>query len=233
MWKWIILLHELHFFQEIWMHIYYSVVGKDYDMIWGISKHTWIQKQQNRYNIQHNITIQKYNLVSIATEWISYRIALTGDMSPYQYCVSIWVKIQRAENQIQSIEGCGITNSGPPMAPQAEFKLIELKHIDQGCQTESPGDCSVCRFLWFPFNQLSIKALKTKRVDSLANQCLNWTMGAEDIPKTSRHSGPQGLKSDTGDIDSNMASCYINSWSITLFSKKVASKYYCNTWLMC
>ena len=40
--------------------------------------------------------------------------------------------------------------------------------LGQGCQTESPGGRSVCRFLWFPFNQLSIKALRAKRLDSLA-----------------------------------------------------------------
>ena len=35
--------------------------------------------------------------------------------------------------------------------------------IDQGCQTQFPGGHSVYRFLWFPFNQLSIKAcLHTK-----------------------------------------------------------------------
>ena len=42
--------------------------------------------------------------------------------------------------------------------------------LEQGCETEFPGGHSVCRFLWFPFNRLSIKALRTRHVDSLANQ---------------------------------------------------------------
>ena len=32
----------------------------------------------------------------------------------------------------------------------------------QGCQTEFPGGRSVCRFLWFPCNNVPIKALRTR-----------------------------------------------------------------------
>ena len=45
--------------------------------------------------------------------------------------------------------------------------------IEQGCQTQFPGGHSVCRFLWFPFNQLSIKAWIPRCVYSLANQLLD------------------------------------------------------------
>ena len=69
--------------------------------------------------------------------------------------------------------------------------------LEQGCETEFPGGQSFCRFLWFPFNQRSIKALRTRRVESLANQWLKWPRGAEHLPKTSRRFGPQGLEFDT------------------------------------
>ena len=64
--------------------------------------------------------------------------------------------------------------------------------LDQGCQTKIPGGCSVCRFLWFPFNWLSIKALRTRCVDSVANQLLACT-----TLKTSRHCTQLGLEFDT------------------------------------
>ena len=63
--------------------------------------------------------------------------------------------------------------------------------LHQGCQTESQEGQV---FLWFPFNQLSIKACRPRCVHSLANQWLDWTKGAENNPKTSRHSGPPGLE---------------------------------------
>ena len=69
--------------------------------------------------------------------------------------------------------------------------------LEQGCQTQFPGGRSVCRFLWFPFNQLSIKACKPRCVYSLANQLLDFTKGVENNPKTSRHSGPPGQEFDT------------------------------------
>ena len=53
------------------------------------------------------------------------------------------------------------------------------ENLNQGCQTRFPGGRSVCWFLWFPFNQLSIKARGPRRVHSLANQLLEWTKGAE------------------------------------------------------
>ena len=73
----------------------------------------------------------------------------------------------------------------------------DVNPLRQGCQTQFPGGRSVCRFLWFPFNQLSIKACIPRCVYSLANQLLEWTKGAENNPKTSRHSGPPGLEFDT------------------------------------
>ena len=73
--------------------------------------------------------------------------------------------------------------------------------LDQRCQTESQEGRSVCRFLWFPFNQLSIKACRPRCVHSLANQWLEWTKGAENNQKTSRHSGPPGLEFDTCGLD--------------------------------
>ena len=80
----------------------------------------------------------------------------------------------------------------------AAFDIIDhLILLDQGCQTQFPGGRSVCRFLWFPFNQLSSKACIPRCVYSLANQLLDWTKGAENNPKTSRHSGPPGLEFDT------------------------------------
>ena len=80
-------------------------------------------------------------------------------------------------------ENCWTQDSGEP--------------LQQGCQTESPEGHSVCRFLWFPFNQLSIKACIPRCVASLANQWLERTKGAENNQKTSRHSGPPGLEFDT------------------------------------
>ena len=69
--------------------------------------------------------------------------------------------------------------------------------LEQGCQTKFPGGRSVCRFLCFPFNQLSIKACIPRCVYSLTNQLLEFTKGAKNNPKTSRHSGPPGLEFDT------------------------------------
>ena len=76
------------------------------------------------------------------------------------------------------------------MISNREFSFLRIR---LACQTRLPGGCSVCRFLWFPFNQLSIKDGIPRCVYSLANQLLEWTKGAENNQKTSRHSGPPGL----------------------------------------
>ena len=86
--------------------------------------------------------------------------------------------------------------------------LTELRKLKNAILYSRPGVSnwiprgpSVCRFLWFPFNQLSIKACRPRCVHSLANQWLEWTKGAENNQKTSRHSGPPGLEFDTCALD--------------------------------
>ena len=102
--------------------------------------------------------------------------------------------------------------------------FYEFQHtLEQGCQTQFPGGCSVCRFLWFPFNQLSIKACIPRCVYSLANQLLEWTKGAENNPKTSRHSGPPGLEFDTCALErwcySAEPKCTPTIWSIAMCNR--------------
>ena len=77
-------------------------------------------------------------------------------------------------------------------------------HVEQGCQTQFPEGRSVCRFLWFPFNQLSIKACIPRCVYYFANQLHKWTKGAENNSKSSRHSGPPGLEFDTCDVEDDI-----------------------------
>ena len=94
---------------------------------------------------------------------------------------------------------CWVSPSSNELEITAESKgrRPSTSYFKAGVSNWIPKGPSVCRFFWFPFNQLSIKACRPRCVHYLANQWLEWTKGAENNQKTSRHSGPPGLESDT------------------------------------
>ena len=65
------------------------------------------------------------------------------------------------------------------------------KERKQGCQTQFPGGHSVCRFLWFPFNQLSIKACIPRCV--FFSQSITWmNQGCWEQPENQQTQRPSG-----------------------------------------